>query len=463
MYLAYNSVAVEKLGKPAVMMVNRSFVHDAQTGVSVRGMPNLRLVPTILADLSGFVGTDTEKVKAVIQAGVSPVIDDIVAALTKPLTSEEKSPKPKAIEKFPGTIFKGNLEEVNRFFYKRGWSYGLPVIPPTEEAVREMLTGTDLPADHVVAKIPPRLGKATVEKIAINAVMAGALPTYMPVLIAAVQAMIDPKVKITGYSCSVASWAPLWIINGPIRNDLNVNSGVALMSPYYRANAAIGHTIGLITMNIGGVRPGLEDMAAFGHEGRFGMCIAENEEDSPWEPLHVEHGLNKEDSAVTGFWPNSRVILGGTMIGGVDAEGTLRNICRSARGSGGRSGSMLIMCPLSVQTLANEGWTKKEVVSHIVEYARIPAYTRYHARGSFEIFNPKELWPTDPMSSVRVFPSSEHVRIVVAGGTTNVGGIISYSGGGDYGGPVTKKIELPANWDKLVKKYKDIVPTYARY
>ena len=118
---------------------------------------------------------------------ISGVIDEIVAALTRPLTAEEEvSQSPKESEKPARIIFKGNLEEVNRFFYKRGWTDGLPIIPPTEEAVAEMLTGTDLPPDHLVAKLEPRLGKATVEKIAINAVMAGALPTYMPLLIAGV-------------------------------------------------------------------------------------------------------------------------------------------------------------------------------------------------------------------------------------------------------------------------------------
>jgi hypothetical protein len=220
MYLAYNSAAIEKLGKPTVMMVNSLFVHDARTGVTVRGVPGLRLVGTTLTDISSAPEEDMEEL---VRPGVTAAMDDVVTALTKPLTAEEKSPKPKEAEKPSKIIFKGNLEEVNTFFYRRGWAYGMPIIPPTEEAVAEMLMGTDLPPDHVVAKIPPRSGKATVEKIAVNAVMAGALPTYMPVIIAGVRAMVDPKIKIVGYSCSVASWAPLWIINGPIRHDLNVN------------------------------------------------------------------------------------------------------------------------------------------------------------------------------------------------------------------------------------------------
>ena len=155
----------------------------------------------------------------------------------------------------------------------------------------------------------PRLGKATVEKIAINAVMAGALPTYMPVLIASVQALWTPD----GTPCatvSTGSWAPFWIINGPIRKDLHINSGSGALSPGDMANATIGRAMGLITKNIGGIRKGIEDMGFLGNPGKYSMVMAENEEESPWEPLHVEQGFKKEDSAITVFFPNSSPDVG---------------------------------------------------------------------------------------------------------------------------------------------------------
>jgi hypothetical protein len=174
----YEAKSVEEMGKPAIVLVNDAFVNDAKSAASSRGMPGIRAV------------SENVPCECIVEEQIKPLISDaidsIVAAITKPLTEEERSPQ-KVIEKPSRIAFKGNLEEVNRFFYKRGWTVGLPIIPPTEEAVAEMLTGTDLPADHLVAKIIPRLGKATVEKIAINAVMAGCLPTYMPVLIAGVQ------------------------------------------------------------------------------------------------------------------------------------------------------------------------------------------------------------------------------------------------------------------------------------
>ncbi len=163
---------MEEMGKPTVSLVNKGFVSDAQSAASSRGWPGLRIVAEVVPSECSV----TERIDAALDA----VMGAIVRGLSKPLTVEEASPKPRDGKGASRIIFKGGLEEVNRFFYRRGWGDGLPVIPPTEEAVAEMLTGTDLPAGHLIAEIIPRLGKATVEKIAINAVMAGALPTYMP-------------------------------------------------------------------------------------------------------------------------------------------------------------------------------------------------------------------------------------------------------------------------------------------
>ena len=229
MCLAYNTAAIELLGKPAVMICNKSFVHDSRNGGAKRDLPGLRVVGTTIPQ-----GTHEEA--EVIRKGVPA--DKIIAALTEPLTEEEKTPTVKDTGTPARIIFKGNLEEVNRFFYRRGWSGGLPIIPPTEEAVKEMLQGTDLPANHVVAKLPPRLGNATVEKIAVNAVMAGALPTYMPVLIAGVQALADHW-EWVHVAATLISVAPCWVINGPIRNDLYVDSGRAILSSGLLSNTVI--------------------------------------------------------------------------------------------------------------------------------------------------------------------------------------------------------------------------------
>jgi hypothetical protein len=161
-----------------VLLANPGFVRDAESAASNNGMPVLRILPLNVA-CESTVAED-------IDTGTTEAIPSIEEALTKPLTEQESSPQWSS--ETPDRIaHTGNYEDVNRFFYRNGWTDGLPIVPPTEEAVAEMMTGTDLPADHVVATVIPRHGKATIEKIAINAVMAGALPTHMPVIIAAVE------------------------------------------------------------------------------------------------------------------------------------------------------------------------------------------------------------------------------------------------------------------------------------
>ncbi len=407
-------------------------------------MPGLRVVPETVPCESN--------IQEQIEAGISAAIDEIITALTKPLTAEEKSPKPMKAERPARIIFKGNLEEVNRFFYQRGWTDGLPIIPPTEEAVAEMLTGTDLPAEHVVTKIIPRMGKATVEKIAINAVMAGALPTYMPVLITAAQAVMDPKTRFDTFEVSTGSWAPFWIINGPIRNDIRVNCGSGALSPGDMANAAIGRAMSLIIKNIGGARKAVEDMGVLGNPGKYTLVIGEYEEESPWEPLHVERGFKKEDSTLTVFFPNT---FFQSIPGTTDANGIL-NALVNLRG-GGMASYLLI--PSHAKTLFSEGWTKRKVKEYIAEHLIPPSLSSA----------PPPSGQRTPLQQAppSMKPDPDSMIIVVAGGPGAFMGVLTSAGGRGMGGFgndfVTKNIELPKNWGKLVAKYKNIAPTYARY
>jgi hypothetical protein len=423
----YEAISIEQMNKPAVALCNKGFFMDAKSSASVRGMPGVRILLETVPPHS----TVAEE----IEAGVSAVMDDIIAALTKPLTTEEKSPKQIEAERPPRIVFTGNLEEVNQFFYKRGWTDGLPIMPPTEEAIAKMLTGTDLKADHIVATIIPRLGKATVEKIAINAVMAGALPTYMPVLIAAVEAAYGPKSRKGPWQLgSTLSPAPFWIINGPIRNDLHVNNSSGILNPGDIANAAIGRAMGLIVKNIGGIRKGIEDMAVIGNPMKYTTVIAENEEESPWEPLHVEHGFKKEDGTITVASGNAFRIV---TTNGTDDKGILSSVVQSILADSNAS-FYLILPPQYARTLAVSGWTKKKIEDFFMTV--IPAS--------------RDSEGTPPVLLAR------GIQIIVAGGPGPcwMGLLKSFGGKG-----VTQKVELPANWDKLIKKYTDIVPTYARY
>jgi hypothetical protein len=416
-----------------VLLANKGFVTDAQSAASSKGMPGIRIVGESVACES--------TVKAEIEEGIAAAMKDVIEALTKPLSPEEKSPKQQT-GKTPRVAFKGSLQEVNRFYYSKGWTDGLPIIPPTDAAVAEMMTGTDLPPDHVVATIIPRKGKATIEKIAINAVMAGALPTYMPVLIAAVQSFADPKTRFDTFEVSTGSWAPFLAINGRIRNDINLNCSSGALSPGNIANSAIGRAIGLIVKNIGGARKAVEDMGVIGNPGKYSLVIGEDEEASPWEPLSVERGYKKEDNTITVFFPNTFIQ---TVPGGTDAKGILDTLS----GMVTSTMSSLILIPSWAKVLSSEGYTRQKVKEYLAAHA---------ASGSSSVVG------FSNSASPPKVDLDKSLMIVVAGGPGSFIALLRSAGPGFFENSlVTKKIELPKNWDKLVAKYKNLKPNYEKY
>ncbi|MCL4182681.1 MAG: hypothetical protein KJ011_04455 [Burkholderiaceae bacterium] len=432
------------------MLANEGFVTDGRSAASNMGMPGVRIVAeTIQCECS--VQEDADE-------GIRLAMNDIIAALTAPLTAEERAPARKKSERPSRLAFKGSLSELNRFFYKRGWGDGLPLVPPTESAVREMLAGTDLPPDHVVGKIEPRHGFATVEKIAINGVMAGALPIHMPILIACVEALTDPAGDLGTYGTSTGSWAPFWIVSGPVRHDVRVNSSSGALSPGDIANAVIGRAVGLFVKNIGGARKAVEDMGVLGNPGKYSSVIAENEEASPWSPLHVDQGLDKSESAVSLFYPNSYTQL---WQYGSDDRGILSTLAYNLiPGRGGLS--CFIITPVQAKTLAARGWTKPLIAKYVYEFGRVPAYRHRAYYGVDFAHGVPGTLPPNPMDSMAILPSPEHARIIVAGGPGAFIGIASGAGmpGRNF---VTKKIRLPAAWGELVARYRSMVPTYERY
>jgi hypothetical protein len=432
----YSAIAAEERNTPAVILVNKGFANDAYSAVPCES-----------------------SVKEDVDAGVDSAMSEIIDALTKPLKQEEKSPAARPAEKLSRIVFKGDIQEINRFYYRRGWGDGLPIIPPTEEAVAEMLTGTDLPADHVVASLIPRLGKATVERIAVNAVMAGALPTYMPLLIAGVEILSNPASIFGTTGVSTGSWSPLWIINGPVRNDLHINSGTGALSPGNIANATIGRAMAFIIRNIGGARIGVEDMGVQGNPGKYSMVLAENEEESPWEPFHVEHGFVKEDSTISVSFPNC---YHQTWPFGSDDEGILRGIiCNITRPP------TIVLTPPHAKNLARSGWTKQDIKDFIAEYARVPSYKSgsywgtsspgFAEWGRAGLF--KNRIPMREYDLIPIVSNPQAVSVIVAGGP---GAMIGLHMPG-YARKEIRKVNLPHGWDRLVTKYKDLTPVYARY
>ena len=436
-----------------MVLANEGFVNDGRSASSSKGMPSVKVV-------AEPVPCECSE-QDVADSGIRSVMPNIIDALSRALSAEEVSPQPKEKEKPSRFAFRGQLDEVTRFFYKRGWGDGLPIVPPTQAAIAEMLTGTDLPADHVLGKLVPRSGYATVEKIAVNAVMAGALPIHLPIILACVEAALDEDSRFSTYNVSTGSWAPFWAVNGPIRKEVNVNSGSGALSPGDIANAVIGRAMGLVIKNIGGARKAIEDMGVLGNPGKYSSVLAENEEASPWDPLHVDNSarldLGRESSAVTLFFPNcySQILPYGS-----HAQGILNGLIYNLQpGRGGMT--MFVLTPTHANILARAGWTKQKVKNFIAEYGRVPAHRHRAWYDDSMAYGRPFMTPFNPEDSMSIITSPDLIEIVVAGGSGAFMGILCSSANNDHF--VHKKITLPKNWSKLVARYKAWVPAYERY
>ena len=310
-YAGYIFAVCEKLGKPTVMWVCDVYSSAANCGLAAKGYSNLRKVYYETGFGTVPPGVDIETyTEQVYGDEIRALMQECIAAMTAPLTAEEINPV--QLTDYADASIAGEYDELNRLFYKNGWTNGTPIVPPTEEAVAEMCRGTDLPRDYVVACLPPMMGEATVEKIAVNAVMAGCHPVHMPIIIAIVRALSDPKLlkpftscptpfpmlNLECQTCSTAAFAPLFVISGPITKSLGMYFNKNYLSPYDVTKSSIPRAYSYIILNIAGVRTKTEDMSFMGHESRFGVCIAENTEESPWPGLAFDFGYDKDDSCV---------------------------------------------------------------------------------------------------------------------------------------------------------------------
>jgi hypothetical protein len=269
-----------------------------------------------------------------------------------------------------------DVDLVNELFYGRGWTDGLPIIPPTEERVLRMLSSVGRDPQETVALLPPLNAAATVEKIAVNAVMAGCLPDYLPVLIAAVEAIVDEKFHLLAIQTTTHPCAPLVVVNGPIAKKIGMNSSKSAFGPGGRANATIGRALRLVMVNVGGGIPGKIDKSTQGQPAKYTYCVAENEEESPWQPLHVERGFSLEESTVTVFAAEGPHNIN-------DHESiTGRGILMTAAATMATAGNnnlgaydgepILVLAPEHAATIARDGFSKEDVKDFIFEHARLP-------------------------------------------------------------------------------------------
>jgi hypothetical protein len=279
--------------------------------------------------------------------------------------------------KAPGASLEAedDFEAVNALMRSRGWSDGLPVIPPTAARVERMLAYCDRPWDEPVAKMAPRYGEATPLRLAANAVMAGCRPEYFPLFVLAVEAMCEEPFNLYAVQATTHLCAPLVVVNGPVARELDINSGHNAFGPGWQANATIGRAIRLALVNIGGAIPGSGDMSTFGAPSKFSYLAAENEAQSPWEPLHVERGLPREASAVT--------VIGAECPHNVNdhesitAEGILTTIAGTMLDTGTNdvfyeAQPLIVMGPEHARTVADGGMSKAQAKRFLHEHAHLP-------------------------------------------------------------------------------------------
>ena len=298
-------------------------------------------------------------------------------------------------------------------FVKRSWCDGLPIVPPTEDRVDRMLGGRD--RTRSLGAVAPMWRQATLEKLAVNAVMAGCEPAYFPVIVAAVEAMLDPTFNLYGVQATTHPVAPLVIVHGPYAAEIGVHGGSGCFGPGFRANATIGRAIRLILLNVGGAWPGRHDMSTQGSPAKFSFCIRENVEASPWDPMRAE-------SAVT--------VYGGEPPHNVNdhvsttAAGILATVADTAVSLGSNVGwylsqsqLLVVLGPEHAKTIATDGVTRADVQRFIFEHARLPLGTL--KLGGMWGMHDWPAWMTvvkDDTALMPQVPSPDDVFVAVAGG-----------------------------------------------
>jgi hypothetical protein len=312
-------------------------------------------------------------------------------------------------------------EVVYEFLCSKGWSDGLPVIPPTPERVERMLKHYDRDLDEPIAKIPPRFGAATPIRVAANAVMAGCKPEYFPLVVLALEAMAEERYNLYGTQATTHPCTPFLIFNGPVARELGINAGQNAMGNYFRANAAIGRAVRLSLVNIGAAIPGIGDMATAGTPAKFSFCVAENEAASPWEPLHVELGLPKHASTVTVIAAEGPHNINDHES--ITAEGILTMIAGTMTITGSNNAyyvgqPCVAFGPEHAQTVANGGFSKADVKKWLFDHVTLPL-SRFSKETIERRFRRKlsEQYEDAPLDApVRMFQKPEDLLVIVTGG-----------------------------------------------
>ncbi|MDE2778389.1 MAG: hypothetical protein OXI91_01750 [Chloroflexota bacterium] len=339
-----------------------------------------------------------------------------------------------------------SYDAIQDYYERQGWTDGLPVVPATEDLVRKMLQPYGQDPATSLGVVQPRNAEVTLEKVAINAVMAGCRPEYFPVVVAAVKAALQPDFNIAGVQATTGGAAPVVIVNGPLAQELEINGDSGCFGPGYRSNASIGRALRLFVRNVAGLIPGEMDKATLALPARYTFCFAENEARSPWEPLHVEMGLDPSASMVTLMGVRGMyTIMESTSPTGIQVlrtlVGSLRTIGVSNYYQTGTGAQLaLVLCPEHAQEIHASGLTKQDVREYVFQNARMPL-KRLEGIAHYGNRNwPRWIDESDPDAMIPIVGSADDVLVVVAGGD---GRHSAWLAGWGVTRRTTQEVELP--------------------
>lgn len=341
-------------------------------------------------------------------------------------------------------------ERLQELFLRRGWSDGLPLVPPTVARVKSALAFTDRAPTESLGEVEPLKGLATVEKIAANAVMAGCRPEYLPVVLAAVDCLLDPTFNMRGVQTTDENVTPLVIVNGPLTRALDINGSFGALGPGWQANAAIGRALRLVMHNLGGGWPGAVAFAGLGQPGRYTLCLAENEALSPWAPLHVEAGLAAEASAVT----VTRAETVANVTGGLAEIASVMGTAMSGFGILWNGKPTVLIAPAVAADCARRGMSKADVCHFLWEHGR---WRREHWEKSWltERIVANRRWPdwveqAATAGDIPVTRTPDDIVLVVAGGDVPIPQNAYCPSWGFPPACITREVRLPFDWVELL-------------
>ncbi|MFN0091531.1 MAG: hypothetical protein ACKVWR_14885 [Acidimicrobiales bacterium] len=344
----------------------------------------------------------------------------------------------------PVVELEDSLEEIQDYFEVRGWSDGLPFVPPTKERVERLVRWVGRPGEEVVCRLAPRNGEATVERIAANAVMAGCRPEDFPIVLSAVAQVAEPEFNLNGIQSTTHPTAIMILVNGPGADKLGISSGPGSFGPGFRANMAIGRALRLALLNIGGGSPGDGDRATQGNPAKIGFCVAENERESPWAPYHVEHGFSADDTVVTVIaCEGPHNIQDHFSISGLGVLTTVAGALGQAGSNNILSSSgfpVVAFGPEHAHQVAVSGYGKADVKRFLWERGRFPLdklSAEWTADGRLAQRNEKL---TGSRDAVPITNRPENIQVIVTGGPGKHSAWMPTFGGDTR--PVMRRLEL---------------------